>query len=187
MTQDLASGYMSGKLLLKLEAVAFILANHSSDNFTFLEEPGNSRARSLFYHTLARLLFMEDTPAKFKTFVAPLQQVCSRHATMTSQVWALPLPLPLPLPLLAFGQCQGCRPCVLWRRSHSAREHLILNSFFPGNLLLSSPLHMPLARGWRRGKHVVRMLPSVAHFAAHFQCSKCRLLTRAPRPRCWWR
>lgn len=69
---------MSGKLLLKLEAVAFILANHNSENFTFLEEPGNSRARSLFYHTLARLLFMEDTPAKFKTFVAPLQQVGQR-------------------------------------------------------------------------------------------------------------
>ena len=75
VSQDLAAGYMSGKLLLKLEAVAFILANHNSENFTFLEEPGNSRARSLFYHTLARLLFMEDTPAKFKTFVAPLQQV----------------------------------------------------------------------------------------------------------------
>ena len=66
---------MSGKLLLKLDSVAFILANHSADNFSFLDEPCNSRARSLFYHTLARLLFMEDTPAKFKTFVAPLQQV----------------------------------------------------------------------------------------------------------------
>jgi hypothetical protein len=31
--------------------------------------------RPVFYSTLARLLFMEDTPAKFHSFVAPLQQV----------------------------------------------------------------------------------------------------------------
>ena len=73
--QDLASGYMSGKLLLKLDSVAFILVNHTSKNFAFLDQPVNSRARTSFYHTLARLLFMEDTPAKFKAFVAPLQQV----------------------------------------------------------------------------------------------------------------
>ena len=73
--QDLASGYMSGKLLLKLDSVAFILVNHTSKNFAFLDQPVNSRARTSFYHTLSRLLFMEDTPAKFKAFVAPLQQV----------------------------------------------------------------------------------------------------------------
>ena len=73
--QDLASGYMSGKLLLKLDSVAFILVNHTSKNFAFLDQAVNSRARTSFYHTLARLLFMEDTPAKFKAFVAPLQQV----------------------------------------------------------------------------------------------------------------
>ena len=88
--QDLAAGYMSGKLLLKLEAVAFILANHSAENFSFLEEPCNSRARSLFYHTLARLLFMEDTPAKFKTFVAPLQQVPPVALPSTSILLQLP-------------------------------------------------------------------------------------------------
>ncbi len=75
--QDLASGYMSGKLLLKLDSVAFILVNHTSKNFAFLDQAVNSRARTSFYHTLARLLFMEDTPAKFKAFVAPLQQVGS--------------------------------------------------------------------------------------------------------------
>ena len=41
--QDLASGYMSGKLLLKLDSVAFILVNHTAKNFAFLDQPVNSR------------------------------------------------------------------------------------------------------------------------------------------------
>lgn len=45
-----------------------------ADYFPFLTDPANLRNRTTFYHTLARLLFMEDTPAKFKSFVAPLQQ-----------------------------------------------------------------------------------------------------------------
>lgn len=73
--QELAVGYMSGKLLLKLDAINYVLQHHASENFSFLDDPANSRNRSTFYYILARLLFMEDTPAKFKAFVAPLQQV----------------------------------------------------------------------------------------------------------------
>ena len=71
--QDLASGYMSGKLLQKLEAVHFMLQHHTSDHFGFLED--HTRNRTIFYHTLSRLLFMDDTPSNFKAFAAPLQQV----------------------------------------------------------------------------------------------------------------
>ena len=81
--QDLAAGYMSGKLLLKLDAVAFILGHHTAEHFAFLRDPGNSRARTAFYATLARLLFMEDTPARFKAFVAPLQQARSLLKLLT--------------------------------------------------------------------------------------------------------
>ena len=73
-------GYMSGKLLLKLDAITYILQHHASENFAFLDDPANSRNRSTFYYILARLLFMEDTPSKFKSFVAPLQQVLPRSA-----------------------------------------------------------------------------------------------------------
>lgn len=73
--QDLATGYMSGKLLLKLEAVHFMLANHTSSYYSFLEYPVNGRNRTSYYHTLARLLFMEDIPSRFKTFMMPLQNV----------------------------------------------------------------------------------------------------------------
>ncbi len=75
LLQDLASGFMSGKLLQKLDTCAYILAHHTSDNFAFLDDPVNARNRTTFYHTLARLLFMDESASKFKSFVAPLQQV----------------------------------------------------------------------------------------------------------------
>eukprot|EP00850_Spirogloea_muscicola_P007102 SM000035S13082 [mRNA] locus=s35:297618:305506:+ [translate_table: standard] len=73
--QELAGGYMSGKLLLKLEAVGFILGHHSREHFPFLDEYSSSSNRTTFYFTLGRLLFMEDSPAKFKAFIAPFQLV----------------------------------------------------------------------------------------------------------------
>jgi exportin-7 len=74
--QDLAAGYMSGKLLLKLEAVAYLLAHHSTEYYPFVSHPANRRARTVYYQTLARLLFMEDPPlSKFKSFMAPLQHI----------------------------------------------------------------------------------------------------------------
>ena len=73
---DLAAGYMSGKLLLQLDATAALLAGGGgADAFPFLADPAHARARTAFYATLARLLFMDDTPAKFRAFVAPLQAV----------------------------------------------------------------------------------------------------------------
>ena len=34
--QDLASGYMSGKLLLKLDSISFLLTHHTAEYFPFL-------------------------------------------------------------------------------------------------------------------------------------------------------
>jgi exportin-7 len=73
--QDLASGFMTSKLLLRLDAVSFVLLHHTSEYYSFLELPGNARSRTTFYSTLARLLFLEDTVGRFKAFVMPLQQV----------------------------------------------------------------------------------------------------------------
>ena len=74
--QELACGYMSGKLLLKLDATNYILQNHALEDFAFMEDPANSRNRSTFYFILARLLFQDEASAKtkFKGFIAPLQQ-----------------------------------------------------------------------------------------------------------------
>ena len=141
---------MSGKLLLKLEAVNYLLQHHPAEHFAFLAERGNMRlrcvwtglgctsaftnmlsgervvvvglglrpaehvdmfaclqpsswifcwCRPVFYSTLARLLFMEDTPAKFHSFVAPLQQACTHRSA-----------LPQTMPSLECLQAQHVRP-----------------------------------------------------------------------------
>lgn len=75
---ELASGYMTGKLLLKLDAVNFIIANHTRENFPFLEEYRCSRSRTTFYYTLGYLIFMEDSPVRFRSSMDPLRQVMIR-------------------------------------------------------------------------------------------------------------
>ncbi|KAI3829282.1 hypothetical protein L1987_03401 [Smallanthus sonchifolius] len=72
---ELASGYMTGKLLMKLETVKFIVANHTREHFPFLHEYRCSRSRTTFYYTIGWLIFMEDSPVKFKSSMDPLLQV----------------------------------------------------------------------------------------------------------------
>lgn len=73
--QDLAAGYMSGKLLLKIDTINFMLTNHSQEHFPFMQEYCNTRNRTTFYFTLGRLLFMEDTPGQFKAFMSPFDSI----------------------------------------------------------------------------------------------------------------
>ncbi|KAJ0266295.1 ARM repeat superfamily protein [Hirschfeldia incana] len=72
---ELASGYMTGKLLLKLDTVNFIMSNHTREQFPFLEKHRCSRIRTTFYYTIGWLIFMEDTRINFKTSMEPLAQV----------------------------------------------------------------------------------------------------------------
>ncbi|XP_021628258.1 exportin-7 isoform X4 [Manihot esculenta] len=67
--------YMTGKLLLKLDAIKFIVVNHTREHFPFLEEYRCSRSRTTFYYTIGWLIFMEDSPVKFKSSMEPLSQV----------------------------------------------------------------------------------------------------------------
>jgi exportin-7 len=73
--KDLTAGYMSGKLLSKLNASSFILSNNNPSRYAFLNNVANARNRTMFYATLARMIFVEDCPSKFKAFITPLQQV----------------------------------------------------------------------------------------------------------------
>jgi len=74
---DLSSGYSSGRFLLKLDSVKFMLANHSGPDFPFLNDQINTRYRSKFYKTMANLLFMETVAeSAFERFMMPLHQVC---------------------------------------------------------------------------------------------------------------
>jgi exportin-7 len=115
--QDLASGYMSGKLLLKLDAINFILVHHTHEHFPFLDPPSNTRNRTIFYATLGRLLFMEDTPAKFAAFMSPMSIVCAALSQQATD-------------LAAFRTPQVTTAVVMYMlRLASARfAHLSLNS-----------------------------------------------------------
>jgi exportin-7 len=82
---ELASGYMTGKLLLKLDTIKFIVANHTREHFPFLEEYRCSRSRTTFYYIIGWLIFMEDSSVKFKSSMEPLLQVLS--LSLCVSVW----------------------------------------------------------------------------------------------------
>jgi exportin-7 len=73
--KDLTAGYMSGKVLTKLESVSYLLTNHNPQQYAFLQANPNSRNRTTFHATLARMIFVEDSSAKFVGFVKPLKDV----------------------------------------------------------------------------------------------------------------
>ncbi len=44
--QDLGNGYMSGRLLLKLDAISYLLNHHTAEFYGFLDHTSNTRNRS---------------------------------------------------------------------------------------------------------------------------------------------
>ena len=78
LLQELAGGYMSGKLLLRIDTIGPILTNHTAENFPFLAHGSNTRNRTTFYFTIGRLLFMDDSQQKFKYFVEPFTNLINQ-------------------------------------------------------------------------------------------------------------
>ncbi|KAL5015882.1 hypothetical protein ScPMuIL_005471 [Solemya velum] len=80
LLSDLSVGYSSVRKLVKLEAVQFVLNNHTSEHFPFLGiNTGNSpmadmRCRTTFYTALGRLLMVDlgEDEEKFDQFMMPL-------------------------------------------------------------------------------------------------------------------
>lgn len=74
---DLSVGYSSVRKLVKLEAVQFILSNHTSEHFPFLgntAQINDMRCRSTFYTSLGRLLMIDlgEDEEKFDQFMLPI-------------------------------------------------------------------------------------------------------------------
>jgi len=67
---ELVAGYSSGRLMLKLDTVKFIMGHHTEEHFPFLVNPANERHRSTFYKALAKLLFLHNSPAHFDEFMS---------------------------------------------------------------------------------------------------------------------
>ena len=77
---DLAAGFCTGKLMLKLDVVHSVLQGHT--DFPFLRVPANARHRTTFYATLTKLLFAEDTTVRFKSFIGPFSRMLSDLAEL---------------------------------------------------------------------------------------------------------
>eukprot|EP00026_Physarum_polycephalum_P001451 Phypoly_transcript_01453.p1 GENE.Phypoly_transcript_01453~~Phypoly_transcript_01453.p1 ORF type:complete len:1056 (-),score=108.05 Phypoly_transcript_01453:168-3335(-) len=81
---DLAGGYSSGKLIVKLEITNQILQHSASQYFNFLEIGSNTRNRTTFYTTLGKLLFMEDNITKFDEFMVPFDKTFATLLSLNS-------------------------------------------------------------------------------------------------------
>ena len=71
----------SGKMLLGLEPVQFLIQNHTPDHFPFLMLPQNCRHRTTFHATLTRLIFhqpFDDMQRTFGTFMEPTLQLLGK-------------------------------------------------------------------------------------------------------------
>lgn len=77
---DIASGYSSGKLLLGLDTVQYLLEHHTAEEFPFLAVPANTRHRTTFHAILSKLLFTsyDDMSGRHEKFMAPLVNVLSQ-------------------------------------------------------------------------------------------------------------
>ena len=75
----LSAGYNSGTFMLSLNSVQQLLVNHGPLHLRFLTHSANTRERTEFYKTLARLVFIGDADKLLRPFMVPvitvLQQV----------------------------------------------------------------------------------------------------------------
>jgi exportin-7 len=78
---EIASGYSSGKLLLGLETVQYLIGHHTAEEFPFLAIPANTRHRTTFHMTIARLLFttaFDESSERFERFMEPIEDVLNK-------------------------------------------------------------------------------------------------------------
>ena len=82
---DFVSTYSSGKTLLGLDAVQFMVYNHTGTSFPFLGYDHDNKHRITFYAALSRLVFAssEDINNCFDSFVAPQLEICTQIMQMT--------------------------------------------------------------------------------------------------------
>ncbi|KAL3864345.1 hypothetical protein ACJMK2_006036 [Sinanodonta woodiana] len=92
LLNDLSVGYSSVRKLVKLDAVQFMVNNHTRDHFPFLGiNSGNSpmadmRCRTTFYTALGRLMMVDlgEDEDKFEQFMLPLTAAFDNVGTLLS-------------------------------------------------------------------------------------------------------
>ncbi|RCI02278.1 hypothetical protein CU098_001501 [Rhizopus stolonifer] len=71
---ELASGYSAVKNLRKLETTSLVMQNHLSNEFAFFDHDKHRQNRMLYYQTLCKILFAEDSSEQeFYEFIKPFE------------------------------------------------------------------------------------------------------------------
>jgi len=115
---------VSGRLLLKNDMVKYILNNHASTQFGFLNHSlAYGKYRTAYYHTLGKLLFMDirDNKESFEKFMQPqghvlttlYQQSCQNMQGLRQEQFKAPL-IGLCRDLRGIGlACTSCEPYAM--------------------------------------------------------------------------
>eukprot|EP00033_Pygsuia_biforma_P003298 GCRY01003615.1.p1 GENE.GCRY01003615.1~~GCRY01003615.1.p1 ORF type:complete len:1074 (-),score=340.38 GCRY01003615.1:314-3535(-) len=72
--------------LTALEAVSFAIRNHTRDTFAFLDEPSNTKLRTLYYSSITRLFFQShlDDLESLSQFMRPFAQTLDYFASIST-------------------------------------------------------------------------------------------------------
>ena len=73
----LSAGYGSGRFMLTLDSVKYLLTHHTSQHLPFLDLAENTKSRTTFYKTLTRLVFLGDYHTLLMPFMEPILTSCS--------------------------------------------------------------------------------------------------------------
>ncbi|XP_022131546.1 exportin-7 isoform X4 [Momordica charantia] len=161
---ELASGYMTGKLLLKLDTVKFIVANHTREQFPFLEEYRCSRSRTTFYYTIGWLIFMEESPVKFKSSMEPLLQVFIKLETTPDSMFRTDA-----VKYALIGLMRDLRGIAM--ATNSRRTYgLLFDWLYPAHMLL-------LLKGISQWTDTPEVTTPLLKFMAEFVLNKAQRLT----------
>lgn len=126
---DLAGGYSSGKLIVKLDITNQILQHNTSQYFSFLEIGSNTRNRTTFYTTLGKLLFMEDNITKFDEFMVPFEKTFAGLLTLNYDGFRQPNIKKVIIGL--FRDLRGLTSSVNSRRAYNMFFDWIYPAFMP--------------------------------------------------------
>jgi exportin-7 len=110
---------VSGRLLLKNDTVKYVLGNHASAQFGFLHAGLQlGKYRTMYYHSLAKLLFMDirDSKEQFDEFMQPFSLVLNQLWQMSNANVASLRDPQCQLPIVGLcrdlrGICQACASC----------------------------------------------------------------------------
>jgi exportin-7 len=141
---ELVSTYSSGKTLLTLESVDFLVRNHVGAHFPFLGFDNDNKYRITFYTVLSRLVFSsaEDLNNSFDMFVEP-------NVTIMTQLSQAPDILAPAARIALIGALRDLRG-ITTATSSKRTYNLLFESLFP----VCFPFLTRVAEAWS-GDHTV--------------------------------